>query len=193
MSDARPDPDDRLLEKALEEALRAVADLSAAVVAQQQTIAALAAVVASFTPTQPLATRLGVTVSKGPEPMTAVLISIDDAAGTINWAWEDDRGDTDAAAPLDASGAPVTVTAGSDNAAVATVGASDQSAKSAPITPVAEGDWNATVTVTDSTGAPAVWPADAPGGVAGTPIVSAAVACQVGPGIAGALVASAKA
>lgn len=120
----------------------------------------------------------------------SAVFSIDDTTGEAKWAWDDDHDDTDAAAPLDASGAPVTVTPSSDNDAVATIGAPDQATKSAPVTPVAEGSFNLVVAVTDSAGAPAVWPADAPGGVAGQPITVAPISGSVGPGPAGGLAAT---
>lgn len=179
------------------------ATLIAALMAEQAAIARLAASIqteaaeiASLTLpfNQPgPASKLTLTIKSSTGDTMPVSLSIDDTTGDASWAWDDDKGDTDAAAPLDASGAPVVVTAGSDNTAVAAVGASDQTAKTAPITPAAEGTFNVTLTVTDSTGAPAVWPTGTPGGLDGTPITAEPLAAQVVAGAAGSLVASAVA
>ena len=82
--------------------------------------------------------------------MAGPSISIDDTTGAASVTWEDDHGDTDAAAPLGNDGLPVVVTFGTDNAGVATITAAGA------LTPVAEGSANVTVAVTNATdGTPA--------------------------------------
>jgi hypothetical protein len=64
-------------------------------------------------------------------------ITVDTTNETVTLAWLDDKGDTNAAAPSNASGAAVPLFT-SDNPAVATVGTGNP----ASVTPVAEGTAN---------------------------------------------------
>jgi hypothetical protein len=124
-------------------------------------------------PPPPVATsaRIIVTPTGGKMPGQ---ITVDTTNETATLEWLDDKGDTNAAAPSNASGAAV-VTFTSDNAAVATVGTGNPAA----VTPVAEGTANigATIAYPDGT---AVLEAD---GVTPFP-TPATVAVTVGPGAA---------
>ncbi len=77
-------------------------------------------------------------------------ISIDDTTGAASVVWEDDHGDV-ASVPTGNDGNPVAVTFSVDNPGVATIDAA-----SGVLTPVAEGDANVSVAVTNATdGTPA--------------------------------------
>ena len=98
----------------------------------------------------PFRVRILPVAARPGQPVTAILtigaslmptqLSVDDTTGTAKLVWVDDKGDTDAAAPANAA-----VEYGIDNAAVATIDAA-----TGQITPVAEGDANVTVTITDT-------------------------------------------
>lgn len=78
-------------------------------------------------------------------PATPPQVTVDEQNKSLGLKWVDDRGDTDAAAPPNAQ-----VAYDGDNPAVATV-----DAQTGKITPVAEGMFNGSVSVTDSsTGQP---------------------------------------
>jgi cytoskeletal protein RodZ len=82
-----------------------------------------------------------------------------DQSGNATLAFEDDKGDVTGPPPGDGSGLVVVI--GSDNGAVATVGPTDSATDSAgngnyvaTVTPVAEGTFNLTASVANSSGAP---------------------------------------
>jgi hypothetical protein len=104
-----------------------------------------------------------------PGPVKAVLalrangdslmsISVDDTTGNAVLGFEDDKGDATGPPPGDGSG--LVVTFASDNSAVATVGTAATSTDAAgnttyetPIVPVAEGSFNLSATVANTSGA----------------------------------------
>ena len=109
-------------------------------------------------------------------------ITVDTTTETASIVWADDHGDTDAAAPSNASGATVPVF-GSDNEAVATV-----DPVTGKVTPVAEGTFNVTV-------APFTYPDGTPvleaDGVTPFPVPApAAVTVSAGAAVAASLVLS---
>ena len=169
-------------EHALDEAIKAIEVLAelaaaeeeslaaaqAALISQQDTIASQEATIASqqalITQLQggdrrPVSLRLS--VAKKEENM-ATQITVDTTNEVIEILFQDDHGDS-TTAPLSPDGSPSTVMGTSDTPTVATSAAAVLNATGAPdggpiyqapITPVAEGTFNASCTVNDDTGAP---------------------------------------
>jgi hypothetical protein len=117
---------------------------------------------------------VGVTLSVVPrkDPQMATTITVDTTNEIISLAFTDDHGDA-TTAPNSPDGTAGVLTATSDTPTVATVGAFTLNATggatggpiyTAPITPVAEGSFNAGATITDDTGAPIPLPAPVAGG-----------------------------
>lgn len=103
----------------------------------------------------------------GAAPATSITVDETNKEASIHWV--DDKGDTDAAAPAHAQ-----VAFDSDNPAVATV-----DAQTGKITPVAEGTFNLSVTLTDSATGSTLMHADGT-----TPWTVNPAAVQVTPGAA---------
>jgi hypothetical protein len=120
------------------------------------------------------AVRAHVNLKEGETLMAGSTITVDTTTGKASLTWEDDHGDTDAAAP-----AGIVAVFSSDNPAAATIANDATDALVGDIAPVAEGDTNIGVTFTDGSGNPFLL-AD---GV--TPFPDpASVSLHVGPGAA---------
>ena len=124
------------------------------------------------------AVRAVLTLSNQGDQMPGT-ITVDTTNETVTLGFVDDKGDTNAAPPVAASGASLVVTFASDNTAVATVAVDASSSVVGDITPVAEGTANISATLAYTDGSP-VLEAD---GVTAFP-APAAVAVTVGPGAA---------
>ena len=81
-------------------------------------------------------------------------ITVDTTNETATVSFVDDHGDTNATAPIAASGSPLVVTFSSDNESVATVATDPANPLQGDITPVAEGTANISATIGYADGSP---------------------------------------
>ena len=130
------------------------------------------------------ATSVRLSITERPIPMPTS-ITVDTTNEVIVLTFQDDHGDV-TTAPLAADGSAAVLTGTSDTLTVATVGTFVQAADGtyqAPITPLVVGTFNASATVTDTTGAPIPLPAPVAGGpqTFNDEIVAAAVSVTAGP------------
>ena len=107
-------------------------------------------------------------------------ITVDTTNETVTVEFEDDKGDTNASAPIAASGSPLVVTFASDNEAVATVATDGTNPLQGDVTVVGEGSANLSASLAYADGTPVleadgVTPFPAPASVAVTVSAGAAV------------------
>lgn len=103
-------------------------------------------------------------------------ITVDTTNETATVAFVDDKGDTNAAAPVSPDGGAIVVTFTSDNEAVLTIATDGTNPLQGDVTAVAEGTANVGATIADDQGNPVL----EPDGV--TPFAVDSVAVTVGPG-----------
>lgn len=103
-------------------------------------------------PSTPTATHAVLKVQGGQQMPGS--ITVDTTNETVTVEFEDDKGDTDATAPIAASGAALVVTFVSDNPSVATVNNDAGNTLQGDITPVGEGTANISASLAYADGTP---------------------------------------
>jgi hypothetical protein len=131
-------------------------------------------------PAQPVAThaRLVVTPTQGANMPGQITVDTTNETAVVEFL--DDHGDTNAAAPVAASGSPLVVTFSSDTPTVATIATDSSNPLQGDVTPVGEGTANLSATLAYEDGSPVleadgVTPFPQPGAVAVTVSAGAAV------------------